>query len=97
MAEQVRKAKYFRGSLFHFGLVKILVKFALSNKQESWDMFVVRTLASDKSKDKNIESKAPQKKLNSKKKVVKTLAKICDDPENTPDCTIQASDDNHGT
>jgi hypothetical protein len=97
MAEQVRKEKDFRGSLFHFGLVKILVKFALSHKQESWDMFVVRTLASDKSKDKNIESIAPQKKSNSKKKVVKTLAKICDDPEYTPDCTIEASDDNPGT
>jgi hypothetical protein len=32
MAEQVRKAKDFRGSLFHFGLVKILVKFVLSHK-----------------------------------------------------------------
>jgi hypothetical protein len=60
-------------------------------------MFVVRTLASDKSKDKNIESIAPQKKLNSKKKVVKTLAKICDDLEYTPDCTIDPSDDNPST
>jgi hypothetical protein len=97
MAEQVRKAKYFRGSLFHFCLVKILVKFALSNKHESWDMFVVRTLASGKSKDKDIESIAPQKKSTSKKKVVKTLSKICDDPEYTPDCTIEASDDNPNT
>jgi hypothetical protein len=60
-------------------------------------MFVVRTLASDNSKDKNIESIAPQKKSSSKKKVVKTLAKICDDPEYTPDCTIEASDDNPST
>jgi hypothetical protein len=27
----------------------------------------------------------------------KTLAKICDDPENTPNCTIDASDDNPDT
>jgi hypothetical protein len=97
MVEQVHKEKDFRGSLFHFGLVKILVKFALSHKQESWDMFFVRTLASGKSKYKNIQSIAPQKKSNSKKRVVKTLAKIFDDPEYTPNCTIEASDDNPGT
>jgi hypothetical protein len=59
MVEQVRKAKDFRGSLFHFGLVKILIKFVLSHKQETWDMFVVRTLASDKSRDKNVKSAPP--------------------------------------
>jgi hypothetical protein len=57
-------------------------------------MFLVRTLAYDKSKDKNIESTPPHKKSTSKKKVVKTLAKIYDDPKNTPDCTIESSDDN---
>jgi hypothetical protein len=60
-------------------------------------MFIVITLASNKSKDKNIESTPPQKKSNSKKKVVKTLAKICDDPENTPNYTIEANDDNPST
>jgi hypothetical protein len=59
IAEQVRKAKDFRGSLFHFVLVKILVKSVLSHKQETWDMFVVRTLASNKSRDKNIKSTPP--------------------------------------
>jgi hypothetical protein len=97
MAEQVHKAKDFRGILFHFGLVKILIKSALSHKQETWDMFIIRTLASNKSRDKNVKSTPPQKKLNSKKKGVKTLTKICDDPKNTPDCTIEASDDNPGT
>jgi hypothetical protein len=76
MSEQVHKEKYFRGSLFHFGLVKILVKIALSHKQESWDMFVIKTLASENSKDKTLESIATQKKSSSKKKVVKTLAKV---------------------
>jgi hypothetical protein len=94
MSEQVRKAKDFRGSLFHFGLVKILVKIALSHKQESWDMFVIKTLASENSKDKTPESIATQKKSSSKKKVVKTLAKVCNDPEYTPDCNIEANDDN---
>ena len=96
MAEQVHKAKDFRGSFFHFGLVKILVKSALSHKQESWDMFIVRTLAFDKSRDKNIMFAPPQKKSNSKKKGVKTLTKICDDPKNTPDC-IEHSFDVHGS
>jgi hypothetical protein len=96
MAEQVRKAKDFRGSLFHFGLVKILIKSLLSHKQETWDMFVVRTLASDKSRDTNAKSAPPQKKSNSRKKGVKTLTKICDDPKNTPDCTIEANVDNPG-
>jgi hypothetical protein len=94
MSEQVRKAKDFRGSLFHFGLVKILVKTALSHKQESWDMFVIKTLASENSKDKTPESIAKQRKSSSKKKVVKTLAKVCHDPEYTPDCNIEADDGN---
>jgi hypothetical protein len=97
MAEQVRKAKDFRGSLFHFGLVKILIKSALSQKQETWDMFTVRTLASDKSKDKSVKPAPPQKKLNSRKKGVKTPTKICDDPKNIPDNTIEASAGDPGT
>ena len=60
-------------------------------------MFIVRTLASDKSRDKNAKSTPPQKKPNSKKKGVKTMTKTCDDPKNTPDCTIEASDDNPST
>ena len=60
-------------------------------------MFAVRTLASDKSRDKNVKSTPPQKKTNSKKKGVKNLTEICEDPKNTPDCTIEASDDNLGT
>jgi hypothetical protein len=91
MAEQVRKAKDFQGSLFHFGLVKILIKSALSKKQETWDMFTVKTLASDKSKDRSVKPAPPQKKLNSRKKRVKTPTKICDDPKNIPDSTIEAS------
>jgi hypothetical protein len=97
MVEQVHKDKSFRGSLFHFGLVKILIKFALSHKQETWDMFVVRTLASEKSRDKNVKSAPPQKKPNSKKKGVKNLIEICEDPKNTPDYTIEVSDDSPGT
>jgi hypothetical protein len=94
MAEQVRKAKDFRGSLFHFGLVKILIKSALSKKQETWDMFTVKTLASDNSKDRSVKPTPPQKKLNSRKKRSKTLTKICDDPKNIPDSTIEASTGN---
>jgi hypothetical protein len=91
MAEQVRKAKDFRGSLFHFGLVKILIKSALSKKQETWDMFAVKTLASDKSKDRSVKPAPSQKKLNSRKKRVKTPTKTCDDPKDIPDSTIEAS------
>jgi hypothetical protein len=75
MAEQVQKAKDFRGSLFHFGLVKILIKSALSKKQETWDMFTVKTLASAQSKDRSVKPVPPHKKLNSRKKRVKTLTK----------------------
>jgi hypothetical protein len=91
MAEQVRKAKDFRGSLFHFGLVKIFIKSALSKKKETWDMFTVKTLASSKSKDRSVKPAPPQKKLNSRKKRVKTLTKVCADPKNIPDSTIEAS------
>jgi hypothetical protein len=91
MAEQVRKAKYFRGSLFHFGLVKILIRSALSKKQETWDMFTVTTLASAKSKYRSVKPAPPQKKLNFRKKRVKTPTKVCDDPKNIPDSTIEAS------
>jgi hypothetical protein len=91
MAEQVRKAKDFRGSLFHFGLVKILIKSALSKKQETWDMFTIKTLASAKSKDRSVKPAPPQKKLNSRKKRVKTPTKVCADPKNIPDSTIEAS------
>jgi hypothetical protein len=97
MAEQVHKAKDFRGSLFHFGLVKILIKSALSHKQETWDMFVVRTLASEKYRDKSVKIDPPQKKLNSRKKGVKTLTKICDEPKTTPDSPIEASTENPST
>jgi hypothetical protein len=91
MAEQVRKAKDFQGSLFHFGLVKILIKSALSKKQETWDMFTVKTLASAKSKDRSVKPASTQKRLNSRKKRVKTLTKVCSDPKNIPDSTIEAS------
>jgi hypothetical protein len=91
MAEQVRKAKDFRGSLFHFGLIKILIKFALSKKQETWDMFTIKTLASAKSKDRSVKPTPAQKKLNSRKKRVKTPTKVCANPKNLPDSTVEAS------
>jgi hypothetical protein len=75
MVEQVQKANEFRGSLFHFGLVKILITSALSKKQESWDLFTVKTLAYAQSKDKSVNPVPPHKKLNSRKKTVKTLTK----------------------
>ena len=70
MAEQVQKAKNFHGSLFHFGLVKILIKSTLSKKQETWDMFTIKTLASTKSKYRSVKPAPPQKKLNARKKRV---------------------------
>jgi hypothetical protein len=91
MVEQVRKAKDFRGSLFHFGLVKILIKSTLSKKQENWDMFTIKTLASAKSKDRNVKPAPPQKKLNARKKRVKTPTKVYANPKNIPDSTIEAS------
>jgi hypothetical protein len=89
MAEQVRKAKDFRGSLFHFGLVKILIKSALSKKQETWDLFTVKTLASAKSKERSVKPAPQQKKLNSRKKRVTTPTKV--DPKNKTDSTIEAN------
>jgi hypothetical protein len=91
MAKQVRKAKDFHGSLFHFGLVKILIKSALSKKQETWDMFTIKTLASAKSKDMSVKPTPAQKKLNSRKKRVKTPTKVCANPKNLPDSTVEAS------
>jgi hypothetical protein len=85
MAEQVQKANEFRGSLFHFGLVKILIKSALSKKQETWDLFTVKTLACAQSQDKSVKPVPPHKKLNSRKKRVKTLTKdYVGDPDPEP-------------
>jgi hypothetical protein len=75
MAEQVQRVSEFRGSLFHFGLVKILITSALSKKQETWDLFTVKTLARAQSKAKKVKPVSPHKKSNSKKKKVKTLTK----------------------
>jgi hypothetical protein len=85
MVEQVQRVSEFRGSLFHFGLVKILITSALSKKQETWDLFTVKTLACAQSKAKNVKPGPPHKKLNSKKKKVKTLTKDhVGDPEPEP-------------
>jgi hypothetical protein len=85
MAEQVQKANEFRGSLFHFGLVKILIKSALSKKQETWDLFTVKTLACAQSKDRSVKPVPPHKKLNSRKKRVKTPTKdYVGDPDSEP-------------
>jgi hypothetical protein len=91
MAEQVRKAKDFRGTLFHFGLVKILIKSALSKNQETWDMFTRKTLVSAKYKDRSVKPTPAQKKLNSRKKRVKTLTKVCANPKNLPNSIVEAS------
>jgi hypothetical protein len=85
MAEQVQKANEFRGSLFHFGLVKILIKYALSKKKETWDLFTVKTLAYSQSKDRSVKPVPPHKKLNSRKKRVKTMTKdYVGDPDLEP-------------
>jgi hypothetical protein len=85
MAEQVQKANEFRGSLFHFGLVKILITSALSKKKETWDLFTVKTLACAQSKDRSVKPVPPHKKLNSRKKKVKTLTKdYVGDPDPEP-------------
>jgi hypothetical protein len=85
MAEQVQRVSEFRGSLFHFGLVKILITFALSKKQETWDLFTVKTLARAQSKAKKVKPVSPHKKSNSKQKKVKTLTKdSAGDPEPEP-------------
>jgi hypothetical protein len=73
MAEQVQRVSEFRGSLFHFGLVKILITSALSKKQETWDLFTVKTLARAQSKAKKVKPVSPHRKSNSKIKKVKTL------------------------
>jgi hypothetical protein len=75
MAEQVQRVSEFRGSLFHFGLVKILITSALSKKQETWDLFTVKTLARAQSKAKKVKPVSPHKKPNPKIKKVKTLTK----------------------
>jgi hypothetical protein len=85
MAEQVQRVSEFRGSLFHFGLVKVLITFALSKKQETWDLFTVKTLARAQSKAKKVKPVSPHKKSNPKKKKVKTLTKdSAGDPEPEP-------------
>jgi hypothetical protein len=85
MVEQVQKANEFRGSLFHFGLVKILIKSALSKKQETWDLFTVKTLACAQSEDRSVKPVPPHKKLNSRKKRVKTPTKdYVGDPDSEP-------------
>jgi hypothetical protein len=75
MAKQVQRVSEFRGSLFHFGLVKILITFALSKKQETWDLFTVKTLARAQSKTKKVKPVSPHKKTNPKIKKVKTRTK----------------------
>jgi hypothetical protein len=75
MAEQVQRVSEFRGSLFHFGLVKILITFALSKKQETWDLFTVKTLARAQSKTKKVKPVSPHKKPNPKIKKVTTRTK----------------------
>jgi hypothetical protein len=54
-------------------------------------MFAVKTIASNKSKYRSVKPAPPQKKLNSRKKRVKTPTKICDDPKDIPDSTIESS------
>jgi hypothetical protein len=54
-------------------------------------MFTIKTLASTKSKDRSIKPAPPQKKLNARKKRVKTPTKVCANPKNIPDSTIEAS------
>jgi hypothetical protein len=75
MAEQVQRVSEFRGSLFHFGLVKILITCALSKRQETWDLFTAKTLARAQSKAKKVKPVSPHKKPNPKIKKVKTLTK----------------------
>jgi hypothetical protein len=85
MAEQVQRVSEFRGSLFHFGLVKILITFALSKKQETWDLFAAKTLARAQSKAKKVKPISPHKKPTPKTKKVKTLTKdSAENPEPEP-------------
>jgi hypothetical protein len=75
MVVQVQRANEFWGSLFHFGLVKILITYALSRKQETWDLFTTKNFACAPSKARSVNPVPPHKKLNSKKKKVKALTK----------------------
>jgi hypothetical protein len=81
MAEQVQRVSEFRGSLFHFGLVKILITCALSKKQESWDLFATKTLARAQPKSKKAKPISPPKKPTPKTKKVKTLTAKNPEPE----------------
>jgi hypothetical protein len=81
MAEQVQRVSEFRGSLFHFGLVKILITCALSKKQESWDLFAAKTLARAQPKAKKVKPISPPKKPTPKTKKVKTLTAENPEPE----------------
>jgi hypothetical protein len=81
MAEQVQRVSEFRGSLFHFGLVKILITCALSKKQESWDLFVTKTLARAQPKAKKVKPISPPKKPTPKRRKVKTLTVENPEPE----------------
>jgi hypothetical protein len=81
MAEQVQRVSEFRGSLFHFGLVKILITCALSKKQESWDLFVTKTLARAQPKAKKVKSISPPKKPTPKRRKAKTLTVENPEPE----------------
>jgi hypothetical protein len=64
-------------------------------------MFTVKTLASTKYKDRSVKPTPAQKKLNSRKKRDKTPTKVCANPKNIPDSTIEAStgdlDSEHST
>jgi hypothetical protein len=62
-----------------------LIKSALSKKQETWDLFTVKTLTCAQSKDRSVKPVPPHKKLNSRKKRVKTLTKdYVGDPDPEP-------------
>jgi hypothetical protein len=82
MAEQVQRVSEFRGSLFHFGLVKILITCALSKKKESWDLFATKTLARAQLKAKKVKPISPPKNPTPKTKKVKTLT--AENPEPKP-------------
>jgi hypothetical protein len=81
MAEQVQRVNEFRGSLFHFGLVKILITCALSKRQESWDLFVTKTLAQAQLKAKKVKPISPPKKPTTKARKAKTLTVENPEPE----------------
>jgi len=81
MAEQVQRVSQFRGSLFHFVLVKILITCALSKKQESWDLFVTKTLARAQPKAKKVKPISPPKNSTPKRRKAKTLTVENPEPE----------------